>query len=442
MNIIVQPMLDGQKTSLENLFDGNSYDSIMTGVSPIIAEFGSGLDQSISQVAQIDQMTQSLYTAGTILDGAGTILEPLIIIAGPGIVTTLFDLIGSKIVDFLITPLIDQFSSSVLESYLNDISAGFGNPESLVNQASEQNQKSTDFLIRGKIGTQQYETQQYGPIHPEGSYCSLNDVGCQISDLLSGLIDFVNQIGTAILNEAINPFVATIEMIISGLFNIFGELLDPAHRLTVVIGFMSVIDDLLGGIKSKLPSSVKPIIQFARLSIESFQTNAALYKLLQSVNSNYFYDGLISFFWVIKSANSLISDSLSFISDLFYYIPTLETSIGQIINDHLNGKTVKQYLYDLRAKLVFVSLGINLLVLLAKDEIFPNLQWSEPLTDSQLFFSLIFFGGNLFESFLKFKLYSSKAHSKPLGNNFEFYTYVGSSVLDGVQAIATVSGII
>ena len=98
------------------------------------------------------------------------------------------------------------------------------------------------------------------------------------------------------------------------------------------------------------------------MTIEGFQTTAAMYKLWKSLDSNYFYDGLISLFWIIKSANSLLSDTLSFVSDLFYYLPTLETSIEQMLVDHLNGKTVKQYLYDLRAKSVLFILGILIII--------------------------------------------------------------------------------
>ena len=142
------------------------------------------------------------------------------------------------------------------------------------------------------------------------------------------------------------------------------------------------------------------------------------------------------------SANSLISDSLSFISDLFYYIPTLETSIGQIISDRLNGKTVKQYLYDLRAIFVFSSLGINILAFLAKDLIFPYFDWTNSLTESQFGYSLLFLGFNLAESVSKFILYSAKSNNRPVGTNYESNIYIEGATLDTGQTLFTVLGII
>ncbi len=65
---------------------------------------------------------------------------------------------------------------------------------------------------------------------------------------------------------------------------------------------------------------------------------------------------------------------------------------------------VKQLLYDLQAKSVFDSLGINLLALLSKDKIFPYFKWSDLLTESQLEFSLAFALANLFESVGKYEL--------------------------------------
>ena len=106
-------MLNGQRTSLDEVFGDQSFTSDINNASPILNEIGTNLGESVAEIDQVTPLMQTMYAAGSIFDGAGTILSSLIMMAGPGIITTLFDLIGSKILDFLITPLLNQIPVSI-----------------------------------------------------------------------------------------------------------------------------------------------------------------------------------------------------------------------------------------------------------------------------------------------------------------------------------------
>ena len=99
LNTVVQPMLNGQITSLNDLFDGETPDMIAVNEQSTNASMGSTLDIQNSLLSTVGSSIQSLMSAGIVFSGTGTIIEPLISMTGPGIMSTLIDLIGSTILN-------------------------------------------------------------------------------------------------------------------------------------------------------------------------------------------------------------------------------------------------------------------------------------------------------------------------------------------------------
>ena len=218
-------MLSGQTTSLDSFFGGESYGTAENNASPYLSEFASSIGQSSSEFAEINPTMQNLYKAGSVFNGAGTILEPLIIMAGPGIVTTLFDLVGTQILNFVITPIISQMTTSDLNNFLDTMTRAFGCIDNMISQASVLNQKSSNVIISGNIDTHNYGTQQYNvqQSYSQGSSsCGSADLGCQLSDVTGSMLSFANLTATSFLNIASNPFDSIWESILSGIIKIYG----------------------------------------------------------------------------------------------------------------------------------------------------------------------------------------------------------------------------
>ncbi len=62
---------------------------------------------------------QSMMTGLSVFSGAGTILGPLISMAGPGIMVTVMNMIASVVMSAVLTPLFSQFTSTVLQIKLD-----------------------------------------------------------------------------------------------------------------------------------------------------------------------------------------------------------------------------------------------------------------------------------------------------------------------------------
>ena len=445
VNVAIQPMLDGQRTSLSDIYGGESINSTIDNVSPILNEIGSHLSQSVSKIEGVTPMMETMFIAGSLFDGTGTILEPLIIIAGPGIIITLFDVIATKALDFLITPFLNQISSSYLEYFVNNITNCFGGMKEISNKTAQVDYDSTDIIIKGKIDTQQFDPQQNGNIQQSSEQsnpsCNPNDLSCRLTTLFLNIISFSNLIEYASSSGVFNIFDPIIETFLSCILKLFEGFTNPDNIIIVTMGILAMLNDLLGGLRSKSPNGLKPLIQWIRVNILLQETRVSFIKLANSWNSHLVYNGLISLFWVIKSCNSLISETLGGIADSASVIFDLKVSLEYYFSEFLNGKSISDYINIIRSKMVVIGIVINTLIFLGKDFIFPLEQWINPLTTTQLGFSFSFLVGFLGESIAKRNIYINNAYSPHMnGNNEELYTFLGSSMLDGFQMIVSILG--
>ena len=131
---IVQPMLSGQTTSLSDLFNGLSPDTIVANAQSTVSNIGTALDPQSSQLSSVGSTMQTMMSSLSVFSGAGTILGPLIEMTGPGIMSTLFQLIGNTILNSIIMPLVSQFTSTVFENDINTLTSAFGGINQTVTQ--------------------------------------------------------------------------------------------------------------------------------------------------------------------------------------------------------------------------------------------------------------------------------------------------------------------
>ena len=88
VNTVVQPMLNGQTTSLSTLFGGVSPDTIASYGPGVFSNIETTINSQSSQLASVGSTMQSMMSGLSVFSGAGTILGLLISIAGPGIMVT------------------------------------------------------------------------------------------------------------------------------------------------------------------------------------------------------------------------------------------------------------------------------------------------------------------------------------------------------------------
>lgn len=165
-----------------------------------------------------------------------------------------------------------------------------------------------------------------------------------------------------------------------------------------------------------------------RLTIEAIQVWASLHTLQSDI--------VFGFFWFVKSVTSLMSDSLSFISDLLPLNSLLKNELETFfpsswLTKYKDG--VKGCLYKLRSNMVIGSMIVTGLYFAFK---LPT------LSEDKKVWTTLFLGVYFFESFLKFNLYDSKSKigGKPLLP--EFYTYVFATLFEIGETGATVFGLI
>ena len=126
VKVVIQPMLSGQTTSLNALFGGESPDTIASYGPSAFSNIETVINSQSSQLASVGSTMQSMMSSLSIFSGAGTILGPLISMAGPGIMVTVMSMIASFVMSSVLTPLFSQFTSTVLQNDLDTLLAPLG----------------------------------------------------------------------------------------------------------------------------------------------------------------------------------------------------------------------------------------------------------------------------------------------------------------------------
>lgn len=274
LNIIVQPMLSGQTMSLTDFFGGQSIDIIVASGQGIIANIESVIDSQSSQLSTIGSSIQSLMSAGILFSGAGPILEPLIEITGPGIMSFLFDTISTIVLNSLITPIISQFSSSVLENDFNILTNSLRGTTNAISEVINTLFGFSSILgitgitkkhfssgsIVTSTGSQDptggngfsIESDSLPPIVSSGSSSTTD---CGVSDISQCLADAYNIISNIAKTTQDNSVFSSVNNLIMKLVYGLINLMGPNTSFILTEGIYSTLNDLLGYIKTKqMPS--------------------------------------------------------------------------------------------------------------------------------------------------------------------------------------------
>ena len=293
------------------------------------------MDSQSSQISTVGSSMQSLMSAGSVFTGTGTILGPLIEMTGPGIMSTLIQLIGNIILNYLIMPMLNQFTASILGNDLNTITSPLGGINQTILQGITISNQATSITEQSGATKQSYgsgttsestATQDY----IEGKSIRLDNMqipsssgsnsGTEMSGLLGSLYSFSTTLAIATFNDNGMGF-GSLTNLIGVIINGFNTLISSTFNTSIVtiidIGLLSTINDLLGLGKTFVDGTpgAKVLIQRIRLVIDGYQT------LLSALNlkfnpSNDLYNAFIGTFWFIKSGSSILSDLFSYINDL------------------------------------------------------------------------------------------------------------------------------
>ena len=335
VNTVVQPMLSGQTTSLNDLFDGESPDTITSNGMMVIPSLGSTLNSESSILSTVGSSIQTLMSAGSAFSGAGTILEPLISLTGPGIMSTLFDMVGNIILNSLIMPLVSQFNDTSLENALDNLTSSFGGLNNCLLQAVNLVGNVSSLTDQSGVTHQQYgsgiTTQSTGSSDPTGGMgynlqslptaTTTNGVSPASSDaLLNWLIqagNFVNSIILKILDDTtglFSPLVNIIGIVLNGIEKLISSSSDAEF---LSIGILATFNNLFGALKMHFPKNSiwRPIIQLGRLILDAFQTEITFQVLDSKFTNNLLNDIVLSNIWIIKSISMTGSDFISFLND-------------------------------------------------------------------------------------------------------------------------------
>jgi hypothetical protein len=441
ISTVLDPMLHGQRMPLSDFFGGLSYEQITNEGITNVAAIGTGLDQAIPTFDSIKPMMEAITSTSSEMSGAGSILEPLILLAGPGIISVLLEEIGSFILNSLLTPIFEEFSPLIIETHLNSFTNPYSDLAGSISKVQNISQDSSNIFIRSKISVNQNTPSGVAfssdiPLTSESSEPTVP------SDLLITIFDFISKTSLSYLNTELNPFTIVLETILKGISTLF----QSTSGLTIIQGVLSIIDDLAGALKTKISNSLsKAAIQELRVYVEIMQVMVSFHKLnlVSNVNSSV-HIALNAFTWLVKSGISLISDFVSFISDLFTPIPWVKAVIEWVTPAWIITKAggVKESLYYLRAGLTLAGFITSVLAYVALDIISPLLGWiGNPLTIVQQVFTVGFLVLYFFESLAKFGIYTKKAQHNS-NESFEAKIYLGGAVLEFGEMFATLFGLI
>jgi len=277
---------------------------------------------------------QSMMSGLSVFSGAGTILGPLISMAGPGIMVTVMSMIASVVMNSLLTPLFSQFDSTVLQNDLDTLMAPLGGTQtgsltllnniaslmSVSSQPGAVSQDSGSGYVAQSTGSSVGTSGTTNPLSPVGNTCDITAIG---TCLVSEFNDILLLSQTALNNS-------------NGVFSVFttitGELLTAMATLQTgsstisapsspsdyahILGDLALIKDIVGLGKTFFTD------KGALFLLQSFRTYVDWVQLLESIQYQHDYpSSVIPILWVVKSTVSGLTHLLGLINDFNNVVP-------------------------------------------------------------------------------------------------------------------------
>ena len=472
LNTVTQPMLSGQTTSLDALFGGVSPSTIVANAQSPVSSIGTTLDSQSSQLSSVGSSMQSMMSSLSVFSGAGTILGPLIEMTGPGIMSTLFQLIGNVILNSIIMPLVSQFTSTVLENDVNTLTSAFGGINQTITQLMNILIQATSIIDQSGTTKQTYGSGSTS--RSTGSPDVTGGTGYHLDNLqitsttsgssgspsssISGLLGEIYSASTLAAVMVLSddpifvPITVGVGMIITGFNTIMGSYLTSSNLNIVDIGLLSAINDALGLVKTTITGAfTRVLIQRVRLTIDAYQTILSAKNLNNPFNSA--FNAFADTFWLIKSGASMVSDIASFFNDLASADSSFQSSLQAFIihttpdwiwNFYMGGKVANVVTsYSLMTRIVcsLISAVFIGFTYLNNAYLDPN----NTMTSSQNSISIGMTAAFMLEAFGKAYLYYRRFNSNeliPNNNKFEQVIYGTSAIFDLAQMGGTLFGIL
>ena len=349
VNTVVQPILSDQTTSINDIFGGVSPDTIASYGPSVFSNIETSLNSQSSQLSSVGSTMQSMMSGLSVFSGAGTILEPLISIAGPGIMVTVISMIASVVMSAVLTPLFSQFNSSILQNDLDTLMAPLGGTQngslaildniasltSVTSQTSTVSQDSVNGYIAQSTGSSVGTTGTTNPLNSAESSsgtCDITAIGTCLAPEFNNLL-LLSQTLLDNSNGAFSVFINVAGELLTAMETLTGSsstsatsTVAPAMAMTtasttttpattqaqyaLMLGALSIAKDLLGYIKTGTSDKVEVLsIQMMRLGFDCFQ-------FLESILYSHEYPtSRSSFLWFVKSGVSLTTNIIATFND-------------------------------------------------------------------------------------------------------------------------------